>query len=361
MKNILCFIDSLNSGGAQRQFVGLAAALKNAGYSVKVITYHNLEFYLPLLMENNIDYECVVKAKNKITRLFYINKAIKAYDPDLVISYLDMPSMIACICRMLQFGKWKLIVSERNTTQAMNSHERIKFGLYRKADFIVPNSYSQEKFIKTNFSNLSNKVHTITNFVDTDKFCPPPECGIINEIKKIVSVGRITSQKNILNFIEAVNHVRDLGLTFKVDWYGGATVSDYKMECDKLIEKYHLVEYFEFHPATSNIATIYQTSDIFCLPSIYEGFPNVLCEGMSCGLPVLCSAVCDNPNIVEDGENGFLFDPHNVKDMANKIVKILSLTETRLIAMGEKSREIALRSFSTENFAEKYIKLIETR
>ena len=52
--------------------------------------------------------------------------------------------------------------------------------------------------------------------------------------------------------------------------------------------------------------------DAFCLPSFKEGYPNVIVEAMSCELPVLCSKICENPVIVEDNINGFLFDPHNI-------------------------------------------------
>ena len=46
MKKILCFIDSLGAGGAQRQIVGLAVLLKHKGYNVKMVTYYDIPFYI---------------------------------------------------------------------------------------------------------------------------------------------------------------------------------------------------------------------------------------------------------------------------------------------------------------------------
>ena len=102
----------------------------------------------------------------------------------------------------------------------------------------------------------------------------------------------------------------------------------------------------EFHPPTSDVVSVYRNSDIFILPSIYEGFPNVLCEAMSCGLPVLASNVCDNPNIVADGENGLLFNPLSIDDMAEAISSMLTLPRQKLEEMGKKSRRIASWTFT---------------
>lgn len=54
MKRILCFIDSLGAGGAQRQLVNLAIGLKKRGYIVHFLVYHVDNFYLPILQENCI-------------------------------------------------------------------------------------------------------------------------------------------------------------------------------------------------------------------------------------------------------------------------------------------------------------------
>ena len=53
----------------------------------------------------------------------------------------------------------------------------------------------------------------------------------------------------------------------------------------------------------------------------WEGFPNVLCEAMSCGLPVLASDVSDVRHIMEDGVNGFLMNPTSPDDMAKTIIR----------------------------------------
>lgn len=104
MKNILLLTESLYSGGAERQFVGLANFLKKKGYNVKVITYYNRPFYKENLDNNNISNEVICDSGNKILRILKVNSVIKDYKADVVISYLDIPNIIACICKLLKGG-----------------------------------------------------------------------------------------------------------------------------------------------------------------------------------------------------------------------------------------------------------------
>ena len=79
---------------------------------------------------------------------------------------------------------------------------------------------------------------------------------------------------------------------------------------------------------------------------------------MSCGLPVLCSNVCDNPMIVEDRSNGLLFNPLDVEDIADKIIQFFKLSEEDKIRWGQSSRKQSLSKFSKRKFIGDYISII---
>ena len=99
--------------------------------------------------------------------------------------------------------------------------------------------------------------------------------------------------------------------------------------------------------------------DVMCLPSLFEGFSNSLSESICCGKPVLASNISDNPIIVRDGVNGFLFNPTDVDDMANSIKKMLDLSDDERIEMGNRSRSHALSLFNLEKFTNDYVEIIE--
>lgn len=355
MKKIIYFIDSLNSGGAQRQIVGLSELLHKQGLDISLYTYHDIPFYKPHLDSLNITNTVIPNAHKAGRRPWLVHKALKKSKADIVIAYLNIPSILACLSKMLGC-KFKLIVSERNTTQSLTRQEKIKFFLYRWADHIVCNSYSQKDFIEAHYPRLLPKVTVITNYVDTTHFAPNKQKQQHDKLE-IISVGRITPQKNIFRFLDAIQIVKSKGFSFHVSWYGQC-LGKYGEEAIAYAQKLHLNDCISFKGQDADIKERYLESDVFILPSTYEGFPNVLCEAMSCGLPVLCSDVCDNPTIVENGQNGLLFDPNNVEDIANAVITFLKTPEHRRNEMAKKSRELSLQKFSEDIFTHKYLELI---
>lgn len=356
MKRILCYIESLGSGGAERQLTGLAVMLKQQGYDVEVCYYVKKEFYLPYLQDNGVNAIFLSEATSLRKRFFALRKHIKAYKPDTIVSYSASPSMISCLLKFLGI-KFNLIVSERSNTQKITNGVKLRFFLYRWADYIVPNSFSQGAFIKKQSPELTDKIKVITNFVDTDVFSPMAKQEDHDETR-MLCVGRMWPEKNIPRMIKAISKVVSHGFNLKVDWFGQDLKDASSAECYSTLHEEHMEQNFVFHAPSPTIQEEYQKADVFCLPSLYEGFPNVLCEAMSCGKPVLCSRVCDNPNIVQEGDNGLLFDPLNVDDMVATIERYLDLPLEKKDKMGRRSREIAVELFSRDSFIQKYIAIL---
>lgn len=355
MKKVICIIESLGSGGAERQLVGLASLLKVKGLDVEVWTYYPDDFYKYVLDENNVTYRYIKEAQSGKKRFSVIKKKLKREKPDCVISYSATISTLLCFMKMLG-ASFKLIVSERNTTQKLDFRERLRFFSYRFANVIVPNSYTQGDFFKRFYKNLFDKVSVITNFVDTDIFIPL-EKKVVNKKKQILIVGRMMEQKNIPTFLKVVEELKKDRDDFHIDWYGRDNGNEYSKSCHSLVESLNIGNVFKFHEATTNIREMYQRCNIFCLPSLYEGFPNVVCEAMSCGCPIVCSDVCDNCFLVDE-KNGVLFNPLSIKSMKEGLNKILDLPNKELYQMGKQSRCKAVNMFSRDRFIESYLKLI---
>lgn len=358
MKRILLFTDILGSGGAQRQLVTLAVLLNQSGYCVKMLDYWDCDFYNKYLESRGIPFQHEpTKGKINIIKMFI--RQANEFQPDVVISYMENPSIVACLGRFFINKKFKLIVSERNTTQVNNMSTHLRMNIFRFADYVVPNSYSQRNFIDMNYHFLMNKTVTITNVIDTEKFAPSREKPEPHDTVNFLVVGRIVEQKNVLRFIEALSIAYKQNSKVRVDWYGSPYPQEYYDECKRLRHEQGLDGILTFHPPTQNILAQYIKADAFILPSIYEGYPNVLCEAMSCGLPVIASNVCDNLAIVSSESCGYLFDPLNVKNMAQRILMMASKSCAERREMGVIARNIIEKNFSKKKFIEQYLELIE--
>lgn len=357
-KKILLITEHLGSGGAERQICGLAALLTGKGYPCRLITYVENNFYEPYLREHNVDYEFVPELWNKKTRILLFVKYFHTYKPDVVISYLPMVNMATCLARI--FYKCKLIVSERNNNTCITIRDRILFFLYHNASFIVPNSICQGKFIKNNFPSLARKIKPIINFVDLEKFTPS-EVRVQNNTPRILTVARITFQKNCMRYLDAIKIIKERGEKVHFDWFGSKTYD--RLYYEKVVEKIKVLEindYIVFHDATNDIVKEYQQSDIFCLPSLFEGYPNVVIEAMCCGLPILCSNTFENTYIIKDDVNGYLFDPNSPEDIADKVIKMLRKTEIEKSIIHRNNRQQCERFNTSEKFIQSYINLIES-
>lgn len=353
---ILLFTDNLGAGGAQRQLVGLAVLLAQSGYSVKVCTYQDINFYKGYLDDNGVENEIIAGASSRFFRIPCVAKYFKKEGPDCVISYQEMPSLISCIAKFLGCSA-KLFVSERSVTQRLTFKDRVRFNLYRLANWVVPNSYSQECFLKRHYGWMSEKIHTITNFVDLDFFSL--KIKERRDTPVILVAASVWPPKNVLGLIRAVKVLVDRGNSFKIEWYGLVNGHEmYVNECKKLIQDLEIGAYIELLPKTKDIINQYRNCDYFCLPSFYEGTPNVICEAMSVGRPVICSDVCDNSIYVKNSVNGYLFNPSDSNDIANAIEHALQLSSDEYLTMCQQSRRMAEKLLSKEVFINKYLKIL---
>lgn len=358
MKRVLCLIDSFGPGGAQRQMVGLASFLKERGYDVITACYYDNRFFVGKLLSDGVPYVFIKKARGVFFRIWYVARFICRIKPDVLISYLETPSVCACIAHFF-IHRFRLIVSERNTTQHTGLKEIIRFTLFRMADYVVPNAFTQADYIRNRFPVLTNKIVTIPNFVDLQHFTPLNRRKR-REVPEILVAATIWGSKNTLGFVDAVALLKERGYNFHISWYGkDITHLDYFSQCQEKINRLGVEGFLEMKEKTANIKEKYQAADFFCLPSFYEGTPNVICEAMACGLPIACSDICDNSRYVEEEVNGFLFDPHNVSSIADAIEHLLLLDESEYLAFCQNSRSRAEEKMSKEVFVQSYIALID--
>ena len=111
-----------------------------------------------------------------------------------------------------------------------------------------------------------------------------------------------------------------------------------------LIEKLGVADRIKLLSFRTDIAELNTASDFFAFASIQEGLPVALMEAMARGLPVVCSRIRGNVDLIDDGVGGILFDPHSVNECKVAIQKCL-LTDKQ--TMGSHNKE-KIKNFSTQ-------------
>ena len=138
--------------------------------------------------------------------------------------------------------------------------------------------------------------------------------------KQVICVGRYTYQKGIDMLIETWQHVHKMHPDWILNIYGAGDSAAYRADA----EKYNLDNTILFNGAVKNITDKYLDSSIYVMSSRYEGFPLVLAEAMSVGLPCVSFACpCGPRDIIRDGEDGFLCENGNTKQLADRICRLI--------------------------------------
>lgn len=353
-------IDKLESGGAQRQLVMLAAALKDRGYDVEVFVYHRDDFFADDFRKAGVPVSCV-PFRNKAHLVRAMGKAIKASGPHMVISYLAGPNALMELSGLFR-RRFALIVSER-CLEVEGRKRFARYGLHFLADAVVCNSHSQYRHILETFPRLADRTHVITNGVDLERFFPVEPRTDRPEKLRILVLARVHPQKNPFTLVEAMAIVRreQPQLEVSVDWYGNPWWQNeyYYSRLEEIIERRELKDVFRLYPAVKNVEQLYHEADVVCLPSLYEGTSNTVREAMACGIPLLVSRTGDNPKLVKEGQNGLMFDASSAQDIATTIIRFAKKSNRAQRKMGLEGRKLVETTSSLDTVFDSYVKLIQ--
>jgi len=363
---ILCVIDSLGSGGAQRQLVNLAIGFKERGHEVSFLVYHNESFFKPILEEAKIPITFILE-KNYFWRILKIRSFIRNGNFDIVLSFLEGANFIAELSS-LPYRKWKLVVGERSANpNLLKSNKLIAYRWFHLlANYVVANSHENIRLVKKCNPFLpQNKLKVIYNKVDLNKWNPKnDEVLETNKTFKLLILANHQPLKNAMGLIEAISLIPDdHKKKLTVHWYGRQDSYEVKetfSQAIDLVKKCKLDTTIQFFPPTSEIQNLIHNYDALGLFSLYEGFPNTICEGMASGKPIIASAVSDVPVFIEEDINGFLCDPNDTQSIANALIKAIESSKELLSEMGKRNREKAVEMFSIEKTVDTYLEIFNS-
>jgi glycosyltransferase involved in cell wall biosynthesis len=179
---------------------------------------------------------------------------------------------------------------------------------------------------------------------------PTADLGSNNgDVVKALFLGFLIKTKGIYDMIEIAKRLDRETLPIKII-VGGKGEEENKFLQKIKDENLDNLEYLGWVKGDRKI-NLFKECDLLLLPSYKEGMPMVILEGMSFGLPIVSSSIAGIPDMVVDGENGYLLNPGDIEGYADRLARLVREPSLRK-QFGERSRTIA------ENFKKEKISLL---
>jgi glycosyltransferase involved in cell wall biosynthesis len=363
-------IDSLDSGGAQRQLTETACCLaKRSDLEVRVVAYHAAGFFAPRLREGGVPVTVVRKAR-RLDAAFPIRLArwLEAFGPDVVHAFMLPPSTWThAATRLIPRRRRPAFIAAERTdriglTRVSGLIERV---VYRGADAVTVNSTKVAEIIHRKLGITTRKIHYIPNGIDLDAWdrrCEEP-CPIALDRSRlqIAMIGGLRPEKNhhiVLAALEGLPPETAAGLQV---WFigdetaGPAFAENVRAE----IKRRGLGHRVTVLPATNKVASIIKHVDGVLLASTYEGSPNVVLEAMASGTPAIVTTVGDVPNMIIHGLSGILIPSPEVDAVAAALARFHGMSAEDRRAMGLAARTTVEERHRIETVTDRYLRLYQ--
>lgn len=234
--------------------------------------------------------------------------------------------------------------------------------LYGLVDQIVVVAEDLKNIVIREFHYNGSKVRMIKNGVEIqhfeqkyDKTEVKRKLGLSKDMSIIATIAKLRPVKDIPTLIKSFKLMYDKNHMVRLLIIGsyGENTNNLKNEIEELIEKLELSLYVKFLGEVENIPELLSIVDVYLNTSLSEGMSNTILEAMASGVPVVASRVGDNPELVLDGQTGFLAEMQNPADFAVKTLQILNTPRLKK-RMSENSRSIIRKYYPLEGAFHKY-------
>jgi glycosyltransferase involved in cell wall biosynthesis len=224
--------------------------------------------------------------------------------------------------------------------------------MLERANKIIAVSHFTKRELLGYYKVPESKIRIIHNGVDTRKFQPAKDKRKIKEALgfnpddlAIVTVGRLYARKGLFTFIESIPAVvkRFKNAKFIIS---GKGQSDEMRKLTAYAGKIGVKDSIVFagYYPDKKLPELYQAADVFAFSTFYEHHPFAVLEALSTGLPVVTTNVGGIPETIESGKNGFLVEPFNPAQLADKILYLLE-HPAEASEMGMLARKAILERF----------------
>lgn len=282
-----------------------------------------------------------------------LRKLLKENDIEILVGCGSLFGPLAVLSTAL--SKRKLIYWDHSNYFENTSHN-FKIGsknfTARYADVVVPLTKRDKENYKNN--TKAKRIEQIYNPIDVK--LEGLEHQYDTKSKKIISVGRLKSQKNFMLLVDVAKIVLDKYPDYS--WHIFGSGDDFQKIKNKIkINK--LGDRLILKGQSNDLYNIYKEYSMMVMTSRYEGFPMTLLEGVANKLPLISFDIATGPDeIITDGVNGFLIEAFDIQKMADRIMELINDDDMRKSFSDNNNNFI--NEFNTNSITKKWVSLFDS-
>ena len=253
----------------------------------------------------------------------------------MVHSHYALPHAIsALLARDISQKKVKCVTTLHGTDiTIVGSHPTMK-NITRyaieKSDAVTTVSNNLKKDTEKKLGIPEGKIQTIYNFVNPNNFNPQLEGIKLSHCQNRVMILHVSNLRpvkaplDVIRIFYGIQKELDFDLSLCV--FGDGPMHS---QMEDLAKKLGISDKVNFMGVFNNLGPIYKSASLLLLPSQHESFGLVALEALACGIPVVASRVGGLPEVIEDGQNSFLFERNNLDEAIEKSIRVLTDAQLR--------------------------------
>ncbi len=334
---IVITLQDLEFGGTQRYAIHLLKHLNRDLFTPELWVLRGGEDMLPVAQSSGVPIKYL--SRNSwvtpwaLWRFFW---KLRGQKPDILYTMTAVPNIWGRIFAATTTDS-TVIASWRRTQE-----QQFESILWRLTDRLVCNADALREHVIKRHDVNPKIVEVVPNGVDTNYFTPDLSCR--EPQPTVVFIGRLVRQKDPFLLIESFRLLRKLVPNARLILIGQGYLNS---RVHQEVTASGLAEHIELIPGVTDVRPFLRRGWLLVSSSVSEGFPNVIIEAMSCGLPVVATSVGGAPEIIEPGVNGLLVQRRSPELIAQAMARILLDDETRNL-MSRRAREIVIERFPIE-------------
>lgn len=354
---VMHFITELESGGAQSALLRLLEGLDRSRFTPVVLCLYNGN-RLVAQQIRALGIEVVdlgMSTKWRLDAFWRLWQLLRRVRPDILHTWMFHANIPGRVLGWLA-GVSLIISSERTMGQEGWGRRFLNRLTSPLADRIICVSQNVADFAQHVIGLPAAKLVVIPNGIDIGSFPPPPNRPMpAAECMTIGYVGRLQKVKGVNFLIAAFAQLVAQHPKLQLQIVGDGSE---RHALESQVQQLGLTNNVQFLGTRQDVAALYPTFDLFVLPSLWEGMPNVLLEAMACGVPLVATNTGGTPEVVEHGKTGILVPPGEATTLYEAMALLIADTAQRH-QLTQAGRQYVEQTFSIKQTVAKTAALYE--